>query len=106
MKRIIPTICTSTRCNCIGGNYCTSCSHAIFEFRPKVNGKVYKAHFEPYHGFLFNRGGLKKEPDWSPSARHPLWKAIDKWYDRFRKQAKRDEKAFNEELAKEGAKEQ
>ena len=90
MKRIIPAICTSSRCNNHGCNYCTACSHAIFEFRPKVNGKVYKGHFEPTFGFLFNRGGLKNEPDWSPNARHPLWKAIDKWYGRFQKQAKKD----------------
>jgi len=55
-----------------------------------VNGKIYKAHFEPMNGFLFNHGGLKNEPDWSPKHRHPLWKAIDKWYDRFQKQSSRD----------------
>lgn len=100
MKRIIPAICTSSRCNNHGCNYCTACSHAIFEFHPKVNGKIYKAYFEPMFGFLFNHGGLKKEPDWCPSSqRHPLWKAIDKWYDRFQKQAERDAIRLKKEYA-------
>lgn len=99
MKRITPAICTSSRCNSHGCNYCTACSHAIFEFHPKVNGKIYKAHFGPYHGFLFNRGGLKEEPRWNPGHRHPLWKAIDKWYARFQKQAKRDSVALAKEYA-------
>ena len=63
--------------------------------------KVYKAHFEPYFGFTFNRGGLKNDPNWCPSnSKHSLWKSIDSWYNRFRAQAKRDEKAFEIELLK------
>jgi len=101
MKRIIPAICTSSRCNSHGCNYCTTCSHAIFEFRPKVNGKVYKAYFEPMFGFMFNRGGLKEEPRWNPNARHPLWKAIDPWYNRFQKQVKRDAEELKKEHSNE-----
>lgn len=102
MSRIIPAICTSTRCGDIGCNYCTSCSHAVFELRPKVNGKMYKAWFEPYYGFEFNRGGLNKRPFWSPNAKHPLWKAIKPWYARFRKQAKEDAIEFKKEMGKKG----
>jgi hypothetical protein len=83
-KQMKPTICTSLTCSDTPKNHCKECSHAIYERIIKLDGKRYKMHFAPRFGPLFTRANqTRKEPDWTPGCRHPLWNAAGPAMDRI-----------------------
>jgi len=80
-----PDICSSFSGCRPPTNYCRNCSHAHFEGRATIKGRLYRWEFNPVFGPLFSRRD-QGECDWTPHARHPVWAAFQRWHDRkFRK---------------------
>jgi hypothetical protein len=90
MKRLVrPSICTSLSCGAPPRPHCRDCSHAIYEGRASVRGRVYRWEHTPRWGPLFSRK-LTGECEWLPGARHPVWTAYERWHDRKFGAAKRE----------------
>lgn len=76
-----PSVCTSGSCGEPPQPHCRDCSHAIFEHRVMIGDNVYRWEYSPQHGPLFSRKGTG-ECDWTPNARHKVWKVFQAWHDR------------------------
>ena len=79
MKYPKPNVCTSLS-GCNNTKHCRECSHAVYKARLKGRKKSHYVQFEPLFGPLFAlRPGDRC--NWTPNARHPLWKAFYKWHE-------------------------
>ena len=81
MKNPVPDDCTSTMCDDLGGEYCWECSHAIFNGRSKVNGKMYRWVFQPYYGVDFYKKNGDREVVY-PGMKNPVWDRFGAWQKR------------------------
>ena len=76
-----PDICTSMICS-PPQHHCRDCSHAIYKGDVIISGKFYRWEHSPQFGPLFARNRREDDCNWSPSAKHPVWKQFQRWHDK------------------------
>lgn len=80
MRHPKPNVCTSLS-GCNNTKHCRECSHAVYKARLAVGEKVHLMTFSPVFGVLFTKK-VNAICNWTPNARHPLWKVFYAWYEK------------------------
>ena len=81
---IEPTIWSSLHCSSYPCDYCEECSHAYFlGWATADNGKTYRWHFNPYHGYEFLKSDFYTQlKNQYFKEDHIVWKLIETWEDK------------------------